>query len=162
MPVIIALFCFLCRMYLINSFFVFRYLVKVTKNEKISCPVCLLFTEKINFLLVKHFSFKTGFDELKKRVNKQDSWSLWPNNEKWIDEIHSTLLCCTFYGSTNKLFQYLDIIILAVGNYSRAMWPNEGVARTSDISLQYQNIDCLTISSVQVSHQTVQNRFYWQ
>ena len=31
----------LCRMYLINSFF--RYLVKVTKNEKISRPVYLLF-----------------------------------------------------------------------------------------------------------------------
>ena len=65
------------------------------------------------------------------------------------------LLSCTF------LFQYLDIIILAIGNYSRAIWPNEGAARTSN-SLQYQNIDCLTILSLQVSHQTVQNRFYWQ
>ena len=59
-------------MYLINSFFVFRYLVKVTKNEKISCPVCLLFTEKVNFLLVnkeKKISVKTGFEQ---KVNKQD------------------------------------------------------------------------------------------
>ena len=37
--------------------FIFRYLVKVTKNEKISCPVYLLFTEKVNFLLVNKEKF---------------------------------------------------------------------------------------------------------
>ena len=61
-------------MYLINSFFVFRYLVKVTKNKKTSCPVCLLFTEKVNFLLSnkeKKISVKTGFEELKKiKINR--------------------------------------------------------------------------------------------
>ena len=55
--------------YLINSFFVFQYLVKVTKNEKISCPVYLLFTEKVNFLLVN----KEKNSQLKLEVNKQDS-----------------------------------------------------------------------------------------
>ena len=55
--------------------FNFSFLVKVTKNEKISCPVYLLFTEKVIFLLVnkeKKILVKTGFVELKK-VNKQDS-----------------------------------------------------------------------------------------
>jgi hypothetical protein len=42
----------LCLKYLINSFFEIGYLVKVTKNEKISCPVYLLFTEKVHFLSV--------------------------------------------------------------------------------------------------------------
>ena len=57
------IFGLLCLKYLINSFFIFQYLVKVTKNEKISCPVYLLFTEKVNFLLVnkeKKISVKTG------------------------------------------------------------------------------------------------------
>jgi len=43
-----------------NSFFEIGYLVKVTKNEKISYPVYLIFTEKVNFLLAS-FSVKTGF-----------------------------------------------------------------------------------------------------
>ena len=43
---------FLCLKYLINSFFVFCYLGKVTKNKKMSCPVYLLFTEQVYFLLV--------------------------------------------------------------------------------------------------------------
>ena len=69
------------------------------KQKKISCPVYLLFTEKANFLLVN----KEHISQLKlvlrswKKVNKQDSWffcfwSLRPNNEKWIDEIHSTFV----------------------------------------------------------------------
>ena len=51
------------------SFFVFQYLVKVTKNKKISCPVYLLFTEKVNFLLAN----KEKNSQLKLEVNKQDS-----------------------------------------------------------------------------------------
>ena len=43
---------YLCLKYLINLFSVIHYLVKVTKNEKISCPVYSLFTEKVNFFSV--------------------------------------------------------------------------------------------------------------
>jgi hypothetical protein len=49
---------------------IFRSFVSDQKQKKISCPVCLHFTEKINFLLVnegKFFTVKTGFEELKKK-----------------------------------------------------------------------------------------------
>jgi hypothetical protein len=65
-------------MFKVSHQFIFRFLflVKVTKNKKIICPVYLLFIEKVNFLLVnkeKKFSVKTAFEELKKKVRKQDS-----------------------------------------------------------------------------------------
>ena len=55
------------------------YLVKVTKNYKISCPVYLPFIEKVNFLLVnkKIFSVKT-----ESKQTGQLIWSLGPNKEK--------------------------------------------------------------------------------
>ena len=42
----------------------------MTKNEKISCPVYSLFTEKVKFLLVNN----EKNSQLKLDVNKQDSW----------------------------------------------------------------------------------------
>ena len=46
----------------------FHFLVKVTKNEKISWLVFLLFTDKVNFLLVNKEK-----NSQEKKVNKQDS-----------------------------------------------------------------------------------------
>ena len=47
-------------------FFVFRFLVKVTKNEKVSCPVCLFFVQKIRILPVI-LSFLVTLSKKRKR-----------------------------------------------------------------------------------------------
>ena len=51
--------------------FIFRFSLfgQSDQKRKTSCPVYLLFTEKVNCLLAnkeKKFSVKTGFEELKK------------------------------------------------------------------------------------------------
>ena len=48
---------------------IFRFLVKVTKNEKISCPVYFLYT-KSEFCLKMTADFFVF-------------WSFWPKNKKW-------------------------------------------------------------------------------
>ena len=71
-----------CLKYLINASFVFHYLVKVRKNQKISYPVYLPFTEKVNFLMVNNFSVKLKLVLRSwKKVINQDSWK---NN--WWDK----------------------------------------------------------------------------
>ena len=90
---------------LVSHQFIFHYLVKVMKNQKISSPVYLLFTEKVNFLLVNKDKFL-----FKKKVNKQDSWffpfpSLWPNNEnelmRYIIYTYLSSYCILFKTNTH-------------------------------------------------------------
>ena len=77
----------LCRMYLVNSFFVIW--TKWPKTKKISCPVVYFFFNFSKPVLTEKCVFYCQIRNLlsQEKVNKQGRWffrfwSLWLNNEK--------------------------------------------------------------------------------
>ena len=119
-----------------SHIFVYWFLVDSHQKTKISTVnfLCLLFAEKINFLLVNQqniFSVQTGFEELKKKTWRQIFWSFGsylPKTKIRKYEIGGEFIFGSFLAIWNHCAAAALIRRDLLGNFTeepvRPLWPS--------------------------------------